>query len=209
MILNKRRLLIFTAVAGLLIAVWALIAPFLARRLIVERPLDRADAILVLSGSAAYKERTAKAAELYRKGVAPMVFITNDGERAAWDSGEQGNPPFVELEQRELLAGGVPPEAITVLPGVVTGTDIEAKALASEADKQRLSCVVIVTSAYHTRRALWTFDRIVAKKGVVIGIEHAPIGDRTPSLNWWWLSIRGWQMVGLEYVKSPVYWAYY
>lgn len=206
--MNLRRLLVFTALAGFLIAVWVGVAPVLARWLIVERPLDRTDAILVLSGSAAYKERTAKAAELYRKGVAPIVFITNDGERAGWDSGEQGNPPFVELEQRELLAGGVPPDAITVLPGVVTGTDIEARALAAEVDRHPLSSVLVVTSAYHTRRALWTFDRIVAAKGVVIGIEHAAIGDRTPSLNWWWLSLTGWQMVGLEYVKSAVYWVF-
>lgn len=190
-------------------AIWILLAPSFAAYLIVEKPLTQADAIIVLSGSAAYKERTQRAAELYKKGVFPRIFISNDGERAGWSRSERRNLPFVELELRELIAGGVPPDAITVLPGEVTGTEWEATALAAEIDARPIKSLVIVTSAYHTRRALWTFEKILAGKGVEVGVEHAPLGVDSPRPDWWWLSIRGWKTVGGEYVKSAAYWAYY
>ena len=67
-----------------ILLVWTLVAPFLAERLIVARPMDHADAILVLAGSSAYLERTKKAAFLYKEGVASGVLLTNDGKNAGW-----------------------------------------------------------------------------------------------------------------------------
>lgn len=49
-----------------LFLVWIFVAPFLAENLIVEKPLERADAILVLRGSSVYKERTHKVAAVYK-----------------------------------------------------------------------------------------------------------------------------------------------
>src|SRR5690348_11226360 len=101
------------------VGIWVLAAPLLASHLVVERPLDHADAIIVLSGSAAYKERTHMAAELYRQGTARVIFVTDDGERSGWSSTGQRHPSYLELEQRELISGGVSPDDIRVLPGQV------------------------------------------------------------------------------------------
>ncbi len=188
---------------------WVLLAPSLANYLIVEKPLEHADAIIVLSGSAVYKERTRKAAQLYKQGVASQIIITDDGEHAGWSSNEQTNPALVELEQRELIANGVMPDAITVLPGLVSGTDQEAKAFENEITARPVNSVLIVTSAYHTRRAIRIFEKILAGENVEIGIVHAPPGEQTPNPNYWWIKPGGWQMVAGEYVKSAVYWAYY
>ena len=203
-----RRLKILIPLATAIV-IWMVIAPFLATHLIVEKPLGHADAMIVLSGAAVYKERTRKAAELYKQGVAPRIFITDDGDRAGWSQSERTNLPFVELEQRELIANGVMPDAIAVLPGQVFGTDREAKAFADEISARPVSSVVIVTSAYHSRRALRTFEKILASKNIEIGIAHAPTGEQTPNPNYWWLVPRGWQVVAWEYVKSAVYYAYY
>jgi len=189
--------------------VWVVCAPFLATRLIVEKPMDKADAILVLGGSATYIERTRKAAELYKTGVAPRVFLTDDGERAGWSRTEQRNTPYFELAKRSLILQGVPEDAIKILPGEVTGTDWEARVLAKEIETSGLKSVLLVTSAYHSRRALWTFEKFLGAKEVSIGLEHAPTGEQTPAPRFWWLLPRGWQMVAGEYVKSAVYWAYY
>ena len=189
--------------------VWVVCAPLLATRLIVEKPMEKADAILVLGGSATYIERTQKAAELYKMGSAPRVFLTDDGERAGWSKTEQRNPHYFELAKRSLTSHGVPEDAIGVLPGEVTGTDWEARALSLEIETSGLKSVLLVTSAYHSRRALWTFERFLAGKNVTIGIEHPPTGEQTPGPRFWWLSSRGWQMVAGEYVKSAVYWLYY
>lgn len=197
------------AVIVVALGIWALVAPTLARYLIVEKPLAQADAIIVLSGSAVYKERTREAAQLYNQNVAPVVMITNDGGHAGWSSVEQTNVPFVELEQRELIANGVPAEAIAVLPGIVAGTDDEARAVAGAIGARGLRSLLIVTSAYHTRRALRTFDKLLADKNIELGIVAAPLGEQSPEPNRWWLTARGWPMVAGEYVKSAVYYAYY
>lgn len=204
-----KRALKIVALTAASIAVWAVLAPFLATFLIIEKPLDHADAILILSGSAVYQERVRRAAELYKQGVAPLVFITNDASLAGWSRSEQRNPPFVDLEQKALISAGVSPDAIRVLDGEVRGTIEEARVLSAEIDARPVTSVLIVTSAYHTRRALWTFDRVLANRGVELGIEHAPTGDRSPRPTFWWLTLRGWPMVAGEYVKFVWYWAFY
>ncbi|MBL8183100.1 MAG: YdcF family protein, partial [Blastocatellia bacterium] len=78
----------------------------------------------------------------------------------------------------------------------------------TEAKARGLKSVLIVTSPYHTRRAYRAFERMFVETGIAIGIEHAPLTDEQPSPYYWWLSRRGWQLVGGEYVKSAVYWVY-
>ena len=62
----------------LALVVWGIVAALAGRFLVVRVPLDSADAIVVMSGSSAYLERTQKAARLYREGRAPMVLLTDD-----------------------------------------------------------------------------------------------------------------------------------
>ena len=194
-----------------ILSVWTFIAPFLAERLIVTRPLDHADAIFVLAGSAAYVERTQKAALLYGKGVAPKVLLTNDGEKAGWSRKEQRNPPYVELAKRELIAQGVPEDAIEILSPEISGTIKEAEIVATGALERRWKSLLIVTSAYHTRRALRTFESVFAENGVetVIGIVPATTRQQTPPAWYWWLTWKGWRDVGGEYVKSVFYYVIY
>ena len=195
----------------LLFAAWVVVAPFLAESLIVEKPLQQADAILVLSGSANYGERTQKAAELFGKGVAPLVFLTDDGTRGGWSRAEQRNPPFVELARKNLVAAGVPAENIEILEPRVAGTIDEAELLGKTVRQRNLNRVLLVTSAYHTRRTLWTFKKVISSKdeNTVIGIESAPPGIQTPMPAFWWLDPTGWQTVAGEYVKGAYYWAFY
>ncbi len=168
-------------------SVWTFLAPFLAERLIVERPLDHADVILVLAGSSTYLERTQKAAQLFKKQIAQKILLTNDGEQAGWSQEEQRNPPYVELARIQLLAHDVPNEAIESLSPEVFGTIMEATLLATHASERRWKYLLIVTSAYHTRRALWTFEHVFAKTGVVtqIGIVAARTGQQTPPALYW------------------------
>ena len=193
------------------LGVWIPLASGLANRLAVEQPLPEADAILVLSGSATYIERTQKAAELYQQGIAPRILLTSDGTRAGWSRSEERNPSFVELARASLIERGVDPNAIEILSETATGTIYEARILRKKLDETGWQKVLIVTSAYHTRRALWTFEKVLAEseKKTEIGIVSAPFGQQTPSPNSWWLSPFGWSLVAGEYVKSFYYWVYY
>lgn len=197
-------LIIFSA----LIIVWIVVAPLLARNLIVEKPLERADAILVLSGSSVFKERTHKAAQIYKTGVAKKVLLSDDGGFSGWSVEEQRNPPFVDLAKQELISQGVAEEDIEILEEQVTGTIWEARNLAAKLGRENWKSVLIITSAYHTKRALWTFEDVV-ESDVEIGVVSAPTGEETPPPWIWWLSSKGWGLVGGEYVKFIVYWVYY
>jgi uncharacterized SAM-binding protein YcdF (DUF218 family) len=191
--------------------VWLFLAPFLAKLLIIEKPLERADAIWVLGGSSTYIERNQEAALAYKKGIAQKIFLTNDGNYGGWSKIEDRNPPFADLAKKELMAQGVPEDAIEILPKVVEGTQDEAVLFTQTAQTRHLRSVLLVTSAYHSRRTLWTFQRTVLKNNlsVEIGLESAPPGQQTPPPLIWWLSRRGWSLVGEEYVKTIYYWLYY
>ncbi len=194
-----------------LLVIWILLAPFLAERLIVEKAFENADAILVLGGSATYKERTQKAAELYRTGIAPKIFLTDDGERGSWNAKEQKNPKFAELAQKQLIEFGVPTENIEILEPEVSGTIYEAQVLAKKAREDNLKTLLIVTSAYHTRRSLWTFENVFERENLTtnIGIIAPKTGIQTPLPQTWWLSPKGWQFVAGEYLKSLYYSVFY
>lgn len=206
----RRRIKVLIVFFALFLA-WVFAAPFLAENLIVEKPLAKADAMLVLGGSSTYVERTQKAVELYRSGVAAKIFLTDDGERGGWSRLEKRNVPFVEMARNNLISGGVPAENIEILQPTVTGTIDEARALLNESRTENLQTVLLVTSAYHTRRALWTFEKRFAEanRRIEFGIAAAPPGEQTPQPSHWWLSRRGWDLVAGEYLKFVVYWAYY
>lgn len=192
----------------LLLAFWELLAWGGARALMVSAEMPRAEALVVLSGSTSYVERARRAAQLFHEGRAPRVVLTDDGGRSGWSNAEQRNPYFVERAAAELLSAGVPAENIEVLPRAVSGTHDEAVLLREYAGTKGMRSLLVVTSAYHSRRALWTLRRVFAGSGVEVGLS-APPGVQTPSPAWWWLSARGWQVVAGEYLKFTYYWLHY
>ncbi len=193
------------------VTIWIILAPVLANFLIVEKEIENADVIWILAGSATYIERNQTAALVYKKGNTSKVILTNDGGYGGWSKTEQRNPPFVELAKNQLVSQGVPAEAIEILPGTVEGTDEEADLFAKTVREQNLKSVLLVTSAYHSRRTLWTFEQSVIKNGLIIkiGLQTSPTGQQTPPPANWWLSRKGWKMVGGEYVKIIYYWLFY
>ncbi len=177
-----------------------------AQLLIVSSPLQRADAVVVLSGAAVYRERTRYAAQVFRDGRAKRVVLTNDNEQGGWSEAEQRNPFSYELERWELERSGVPKGNIEVLMEPVTGTYEEAVLLRHYAESQGIRSMLAVTSAYHSRRTLWTFRKVFGGSNVSIGLEAVGTGIQTPSPLTWWFHVKGWRMVALEYVKMVYYW---
>lgn len=184
---------------------WPVVAWAGAKLLIVIEPVERADAIVLLSGSSAYKERAQRAAELYREGRTARIILTNDGFRGSWSNVEQRNPFYYESTLVELTRLKVPKDAVEVLLPQVSSTYDEATLLRKHVEGQSLRTILIVTSAYHSRRALWTFRRVFGSTGIRIGIEPASTGWQTPSPATWWLHRRGWQTVPPEYLKLVYY----
>ena len=177
--------------------------------LIISRSLPRADVLVVLSGSAAYLERTQWAARLYMEGRAPRIVLTNDNQQGGWSNAEERNPSFVERAKAELQHAGVPPERIEVLPQTVASTYDEAVRLLEYTNTQPVRSLLVVTSAYHSRRALWTLSHVFRDTGVKIGLEPVALGAQSPAPATWWFDLRGWRAVALEYPKLIYYWISY
>jgi len=180
-----------------------------ARLLIVQAKVESPDAIIVLSGSSTYLERASWAARLYREGRAPLVVLTNDGVMGGWDNREDRNPMIYELSLRRMQQEGVPSTDIRVAPGRAVGTYDESLLIRDFAVEHRLKRLLIVTSGYHSRRALWSIRRACEGSGIEIGIDGPPPGWQTPSPSVWWLKRRGWKLVAGEYVKMIYYWTKY
>lgn len=206
---QRKRLRRLACYAVVILAAWSLFAWVAARALVVRAELARADVVVVLSGGSLYAERAAQAIRLFKQARAPKIVLTNDGVRGPWSFEKERNPTFTEIEAEELQSAGVPPESIEVLPQQVSSTYDEALLLRDYAQLRGLRSILIVTSAYHSRRALWVWRRVFRESGIVIGIDPAPTGQQSPAPATWWWRIRGWRSVAAEYPKFVYYWLRY
>ena len=202
----KRRILLLAVLCAL---GWPLAAWVCAQSLVVKSELRSSDAIVILSGSSTYIERTAWAAGLYREGRAPIIILTNDGLIGGWNKAEQRNPYFYELAAKELEQQGVPANKIQFALEPASGTYEESLGVREYATAHKLKRLLVVTSAYHSRRALWSMRHACEGSGIEVGIDGPPPGLQTPSPATWWLRRRGWRVVAGEYVKMIYYWMKY
>jgi uncharacterized SAM-binding protein YcdF (DUF218 family) len=193
------------SVAFLLLAIMWVVAWISALSLNVREPLDRADVIVVLSGAATILERASLAAQLYGEGKSRRIVITNDNVMGGWSETEQRNPYSFERATAVLKSGGTPESAIDLIQQPVFGTDDEAVMLRKYCEKHGVKSIMLVTSAYHSRRALWTFRREFRGTAIQIGIEPVPTGFQTPPPSTWWLHLSGWKIVPTEYLKFIAY----
>jgi len=156
------------------------------RLLIVSVPMSRADAIIVLGGEPL--ARPTEAARLYQQGVAPRVFVTGTGDAARC--------------RKVLMGAGVPASAIIMEPKATT-TYANATLLKPLLEGAKVNSALIVTSPFHTRRALATFRKVMP--GIHFGVTDASIG--------WWRKPEGRgdlnRFVWLEFLKTAEYWVLY
>lgn len=184
---------------------WMLLAWLAAQALIVRAELAEADALVVLAGSGTYLERAQRAAQLFNEGRAPRILLTNDGLRSGWSAAEERNPLFAERAAAELRRRGVPGERIEIIAPVVASTFDEAVLLREQATARGWRSLIVVTSAYHSRRARWTLRCVFHDSGIAIGLAPAAPGQQAPAPAAWWLSALGWEMVPGEYAKMVYY----
>ncbi|HKO62550.1 MAG TPA: YdcF family protein [Pyrinomonadaceae bacterium] len=201
---KKLRRLVISVVS--LAVLWPAGAWAAAEFLIVRHPIEKSDAIVVLSGSATYRERAQHAGQLFNAGRAGRVVLTNDNLKSGWSSAAQRNPYYHELAKEELRRAGVPEANIQTMMVPIVGTHDEALKLRDYCERQNVNSILVVTSAYHSRRALWTFQKVFTDSRMRVGIDPAAAGIETPSPRTWWMHRFGWDLVPREYVKLVGYW---
>lgn len=192
-------------IALLTLITGTLIARVAAEALIVRSDLAHADALVVLGGSSTYLERAHRAAVLFNEGRAPKIILTNDNLKSGWSAEEGRNPLFVERAAAELNRLGVPSDKIEVVPGQVSTTYDEAVRVHQYADERGLRSILVVTSAYQSRRALWTFRRVFKGSNIAVGLDPVAPGEQSPTSATWWRYRLGWKLVPGEYGKMIYY----
>jgi DUF218 domain-containing protein len=178
----RRMRRVVLGLAGILLVGGAVVLLGVGRWLVVEDPLEKAQAIVVLSGRMPL--RALEAAKLYREGYAPRVWVTHSSEPGATLEGMQIpylGEDFYNL--RVLVREGVPADTIRVLEPPILNTADEIRAVSAALKEEKGGTVIIVTSKVHTRRVRILWHRIVAGRGQAI--VRAASGDPFEPRRWW------------------------
>jgi uncharacterized SAM-binding protein YcdF (DUF218 family) len=174
-ILNLIPLLAFVIVCGVLYLVRHPILRLAAESWVIEDPLDKADALLILGDDNFYADRATRGAQLFREGRAPVIVAS--GRRLRPNAG------IAELMEHDLVERGVPRDKIQRFAHDADGTLEEARVLARLARERKWHSVIVVTSNFHTRRARYIFQRVFPQ-GMEVRIASARDGDFDPE-HWW------------------------
>jgi uncharacterized SAM-binding protein YcdF (DUF218 family) len=155
----------------------------IGHELVESDRLQHADAMVVLAPGL---DRILEAADLYRRGYAPVVLITRERRNPAeqWLI-DRGVTNSGEDRRRDVLEKlGVRRDAVTILDGYVGSTADEAREFAEWARQHSIHTVIIVTSPEHTGRSGLTFRRALERLPVQVMMHPSPMGTFRAD-SWW------------------------
>ncbi len=153
---------------GCILFIVAALASQAARFLVVDEP-EKSDAIVVLAGET--NVRPARALELLRQGVAPRVFLDAETRNLIYDQ------PLIDIAQKYV--NGLPEaNRVSVCPIVGFSTNAEADDVSRCLQPLGAHRVLIVTSEYHTRRALMIFRHRLPQYQFSVAAARSPEGIR-------------------------------
>ena len=177
------RLFLLGLVSTVLLGVFA--CPRAGRYLVVDEPLQPADALVVLGG--ARVDRWLEAVDLYRDGKGKSILLSpgylEDAEVQLRARGIRF-PAATDLISDAMVQMGIPASAITAIPQGMDNTAEEASAAARIARERGWKSIIVVTSPYHTRRSLFAFERELKGTGITVQVRGSRYDDVDPD-QWW------------------------
>ena len=171
-----------------------------ATSLIVEDPLQKVDAMVVLSGGG--YDRGNEAVKIIHAGYVNKVICT-------------GGNPVIELRVfgidtlesdmtvANLHRQGIPDSVITELRNG-TSTKEESEMIAQYCHLHQLKKIMVLSSKLHTHRVQEAFKNKLKKQGVEVIVRGAP-NSRFDELKWW-QDEEGLIAVNNEWIKRFYYW---
>ncbi|MCI3922723.1 YdcF family protein [Paenibacillus sp. TRM 82003] len=160
--------------------------------------LASSDVIIVLGGEAD-GERTRKAAELYREGIAPKLMIS-DGTKMSWRT-----TAMKEMYDLAVLEGVKPEDIVKEDRSRSTYENaLYTKELMLE---HGFDSALVVTTDWHGKRSRFIFEKVYKVSDIQLSYCGTP--DARSDFAAWWKDGEKQQVVLTEWAKTLVYWAKY
>jgi len=173
---------------------------FAGTLLVVSRPLEYPDVIVSLASHE--WERLPLTASLALQYPAAIVVLTQPQPMSV------NNCYHCPERVAQLREAGISTGRIRVLYLNARGTYGEALASRDFLQNRDYKRVLIVTSPYHTRRALAIFRTVLAGRNIEVGV--LPASAYSPARpRWWWLSPYDLWYVSYEWAATGYYLAKY
>ncbi len=191
-----RALIVFLLAIVLLVLLRAPLLRAVGGFLEVSDEIEPADVILMLPGD--LEARPQRVAELYHGGLAPMVAIVRPEDRVP--QRVAAVPNEADLARTVLVRFGLPDSAIVIIAegGPSTSTRDDARIFAMWAAQQGIDGAIVVTSAFHMRRARWLLRRALPDS---VRLMMAPAQHDNFGASNWWHSEEGLLAYITEYLK--------
>lgn len=203
----KRAVIILTIVCTSFLLVYLLRDSFMlmaGNYLIVENPIEEADAIFLLGGGPF--DRGSEAGKLYKAGYAEKIICTG-GQVSNLLKSLNLQHTEAEVARINLFKNNAVPRRNIVALSEATSTREEADVILRYCLEQGFEKVIILSSKFHTRRVNNVFRSLLEDAGIQVLIRGAPSSLYDESL--WWESETGLIMVNNEYVKLGYYFLKY
>ena len=167
----------------------------------VNNATSGADAIVVLSGGKA--SRIPHALNLFAENYAPRLLLTDEKKRSLRFAHLFSTNEEIAQAMIDELKLSVPIITVASLKGGATSTFDEAYDLRKFSEAEGFKRLILVTDAFHTRRAYHAFQTVFA--GSEIRLEMSAAQNDIFNESNWWTSDQGISAYVLESIKYPVY----
>ncbi len=170
--------------------------PFAGVALIDSEPPAVADAIVVLAGNA--PDRLPWAETLYRQGYAPLLVVSDEpvhthGLETSWSA----------LHAAGVAAPDLNDSALVILTNPAPESTIdEARRDAALLQARGAHSALLVTDAFHSRRAWLLFRAAFAHRGLTV--RSVPVPDSLDLAQWWAHPVTARRVIE-EYAKLVYY----
>lgn len=158
-----------------------------------QQPTCRpADAVIAIIGGDT-SARADEAIKLYQNGWAPLLIFSGAAQ-------DKTGPSNAEVMRSRAVDQGVPAADILV-ENFAKNTAENAKNTLKISHDYDLNRIILVTSAYHQRRASLEFNSFF---GSSVQIVNHPVAHDKQWSRFWWLTPVGWWLALSELVKIIV-----
>ena len=194
-------IILFSGVIAVSVSQYRSILTAYAKFFSVNNATPGADVIVVLSGGK--DTRIPHALKLFEEGYATEILLTDEKKRNIRFAHLFPTNEMIAQAMIEELEMSVPVSTIQSQKGGATSTFDEAYDLLKLSEKKRFRHIILVTDAFHSRRAYHAFQTVFEDKE--IKIEMSAASNEIFNVNNWWTSDQGISAYVLESIKYPVY----